>query len=65
MKDKVEVLTYLVTEHKPGNKLLDFVVLSSRGPQQATKVSSSIGHLFSIGVPSKAALIASLSAFKT
>lgn len=68
-EDEVEVLTYLVAEHRPSITLLDFLVLSSafalgsRGPQQATKASSSIGHLFSIGVPSNVALIASLSAF--
>lgn len=66
-EDEVEVLTYLVPEHRLSFK--DFLVLSSafelgsRGPQQAMKASFSIGHLFSIGVPSNAALIASLSAF--
>lgn len=70
MEGEAEGLTYLVAEHRPGIKLLDFVVLSSafglgsRGPQQATKRSSLIGQLFSTGVPSNAALIACLSAFK-
>lgn len=60
---KLRVLTYLVAEHRPSIKLLDFLVLSSafalgsRGPQQATKASSSIGQLFSIGVPSNLALM--------
>lgn len=63
-------LKYLVVEHREGDKLLDFVVLSSffelalPGTQQSTNASSWIGHLFLIGVPSRAALIASLSAIE-
>lgn len=63
-------LKYLVVEHREGDKLLDLVVLSSLfelalpGTQQSTKASSWIGHLFLIGVPSRAALIASLSAIE-
>lgn len=63
-------LKYLVVEHREGDKLLDLVVLSSlfelalSGTQQSTNASSWIGHLFLIGVPSRAALIASLSAIE-
>ena len=63
-------LKYLVVEHREVDKLLDLVVLSSffelalSGTQQSTNASSWIGHLFLIGVPSRAALIASLSAIE-
>lgn len=63
-------LKYLVEEHREGDKLLDSVVLPSffelglSGTQQSTNASSWIGHLFLIGVPSSAALIASLSAIE-
>ena len=59
-----------MVEHREGDKLLGFVVLSSFfeldlwGTQQSTNASSWIGHLFLIGVPSSAALIASLSAIE-
>lgn len=67
---ELRVLTYLLAEHRPSIKLLDFVVLSSafelgsRESQHATKASSLTGHLFSTGVPFNADLIASFSAFE-